>query len=647
MAGVMCSNRPSVFLALTVLVICGCVAPELPVHECIPGCVGEDCGTCPEGQVCYAYRCCAPDCDGRECGSDGCGWICGECEEGWECNSSGQCRLADCEPDCLAKDCGDDGCGGSCGGCPEHAPYCVGYSCSKHCQTDCKGKGCGDDGCGGSCGNCGCGEICNQTGVCAFVACTGKECGDDGCGGFCGDCPEESPICEAGTCIAHCTTDCIAKECGGDGCGGSCGFCIGQDNCVDGQCVCPSDCAGKECGDDGCGDSCGTCAEQEYCIDGQCVCQPACADKNCGDDGCGGSCGTCTGIQESCVVGQCECQPVCVGKECGPDGCGGSCGTCAEQEYCIDGQCVCQPDCADKNCGDDGCGGSCGVCDPLLEECVEAATGGWVCTPKMVAIPAGSFWMGCNNCAGSAVNDMDCGSDEHPYHEVYLDAYEIDRTEVTADQWSACLSAGGCTAAETGGLCTLQQAGLGDHPINCVTGGQANIYCLWAGKALCTEAQWEKGARGGCEENGGALNCKAQSRTCPWGDELPTCNLAVMGGCDGDTQSVCSRSPAGDSPYGLCDMLGNVREWVADWYQTDYYCDGENASSNGYCTECGTWPGSPEAWSNPPGPGSGSGRVLRGGSFSNYHISLRVSKRTVAYSSGDGSNLGFRCCRPK
>ena len=266
----------------------------------------------------------------------------------------------------------------------------------------------------------------------------------------------------------------------------------------------------------------------------------------------------------------------------------------------------------------------------------------------MVQIPAGKFWMGCNNCAGSSVNDTSCYDREHPYHEVYLDAYEMDRTEVTAAQYLACKTAGGCTPAGTGLYATYEVPGKEDHPVNYVTWYQAEDYCLWTGKQLCTEAQWEKGARGGCEKNGGPSNCKAQSRKYPWGNETATCDLAVMNGCDGDTQPVCSRSPAGDSPYGLCDMAGNVWEWTADWYGSDYYCAGSGADTSSPwtdCTACGSWPGSPNAWSNPFGTISGSYRVSRGGSFDYFDYLLRVSFRGYGGPSVGSAYLGLRCCK--
>ena len=283
-----------------------------------------------------------------------------------------------------------------------------------------------------------------------------------------------------------------------------------------------------------------------------------------------------------------------------------------------------------------------------LEECVQATTGGWVCAAKMVEVPAGSFWMGCNNCPGSTVNDTSCASNEHPYHEVYLDAYEIDKTEVTAAQFLACKTAGGCTAAGTGSYATYLVGGKEDHPINYVKKSQAEAYCLWVGKQLCTEAQWEKGARGGCEKNGGPSNCKAQSRKYPWGNDAPSCSLVVMGKCTEHTQPVCSVSPAGDSPYGLCDMAGNVYEWIADWYGSDYYCAGPGADTSSpwtYCAECGSWPGSPMAWSNPEGPWSGSYRVRRGGSFASHDDYLRVSYGSYGTPADDTGALGSRCCR--
>jgi formylglycine-generating enzyme required for sulfatase activity len=110
--------------------------------------------------------------------------------------------------------------------------------------------------------------------------------------------------------------------------------------------------------------------------------------------------------------------------------------------------------------------------------------------PEMVAVPAGSFFMGCNEQV-----DTECDSDERPGRRVDVRAFRIDRTEVTGARYGACVAAGSC---DTEGLtmpywngreqpkeaafCNWGQRGREEHPINCLTWAQAQAYCAWAGR---------------------------------------------------------------------------------------------------------------------------------------------------------------------
>jgi formylglycine-generating enzyme required for sulfatase activity len=435
-----------------------------------------------------------------------------------------------------------------------------------------------------------------------------------------------------------CVPACGVRVCGFDPvCGTlSCGTCDDQENCnASGACVpkvpvCPAakDCTGLECGvDPVCGESCGTCGDGYECLLGICepsVCIADCTGLECGvDPVCGESCGTC-GDGYECLLGICEpsvCVADCTGLVCGPDPvCGQSCGTCGEGYTCESGACVedaCVPVCGPAVCGLDlVCGTqSCGTCSNGFTcqsgACVENTVYG-----DMVLIPAGSFWMGCNTAV-----DSNCSSDESPYHQVTLSAYYMDKTEVTVTAYGECVTAGACTAPSTYySYCNWNVTGKEDHPVNCITWFQSEAYCAWAGKRLPTEAEWEKAARG------------TDGRKYPWGNETATCDYAVMyeggNGCGTEsTMPVCSKSPAGDSPYGLCDMSGNVWEWVSDWYDSSYY-----SSSPG---------------TDPVGPASGSLRVFRGGSLSREGFYLRASDRFGNDPSGNYGVLGARCARPQ
>jgi len=271
----------------------------------------------------------------------------------------------------------------------------------------------------------------------------------------------------------------------------------------------------------------------------------------------------------------------------------------------------------------------------------------------MVSIPAGKFWMGCNSCEGSAVNDELCHAPEHGYHDVVLDEYEIDVTEVTVGQYELCVSDNGHCQGRSLFDNQCNTPDKTSHPVNCVTWTQADTYCKWAGKHLCTEAQWEKAARGGCQQYQAlGLDCENHARKYPWADGFPvSCNaeekVAAYSGCKCGTGTCeVGTHDLGKSLYGLSDLGGNVWEWVADWFGSDYYCKGADADTTSmttYCDNCAA--GDDGVKSNPLGPQTGTDRVARGGSFNGSSTELRVSMRSHAPPTEKFADVGFRCCR--
>jgi iron(II)-dependent oxidoreductase len=236
-----------------------------------------------------------------------------------------------------------------------------------------------------------------------------------------------------------------------------------------------------------------------------------------------------------------------------------------------------------------------------------------------VSVPQSTFVMG-----------KDEGElDERPEHSVVISAFDISRTEVTIAQYRECVEAEACLPPDTTteDNCNWSYDDRLDHPVDCVDWDQASAFCLWAGGRLPSEAEWEYSARNAGEEF-----------DYPWGDSpsWPNCTVVVMSevelggsGCgEHRTWPVCSKT-AGNTDLGLCDMSGNVWEWVQDWYHDNY----EDAPDDG------------SAWEMP----EGTRRVLRGCSFVGTAVDELNCFRTTARN-GQPPELhqrgyGFRCAR--
>ncbi len=262
------------------------------------------------------------------------------------------------------------------------------------------------------------------------------------------------------------------------------------------------------------------------------------------------------------------------------------------------------------------------------------------CPEEMATIKAGQFFQG-----SDAKDALD---NEKPSHNVTLNAYCIDLYETTAGKYKACSDIGKCKRVTNeldwpeitpkdkrlyAGFCTFGKPELSDHPINCVSHEMASIYCEAQGKRLPTEAEWEYATRG------------PDGRVYPWGDDAPTAkHLNACGGeCvtwgkrhgapfaalypddDGYAGTApVGKFPAGRSRFGPYDVVGNVWEWVADWYA----------------------PYGPDAEKNPTGPATGERRVIRGGAFNGSYASwLRPSFRYAQAPSALSYGIGFRCAK--
>ena len=228
---------------------------------------------------------------------------------------------------------------------------------------------------------------------------------------------------------------------------------------------------------------------------------------------------------------------------------------------------------------------------------------------NMVYISPGYFHMGC------VPRDKYCDEDEKPRHRVYLDAYYIDKTEVTVAQYKQCIYAGNCKPMRDSRKCNYNQRDKHQHPVNCVDWYQAQNYCKFRGKQLPSEAQWERAAR---SKDGDIY---------PWGAHPPNESLVLFGQPSGSgTSEVESKNVANNGTYA---MAGNVWEWVMDCYDKNLY-------------KLRSDPRNPV---HIPTTCSSTRRVLRGGSYRVNAKLLRSSNRLRVKPSIQGARIGFRCVK--
>lgn len=218
-------------------------------------------------------------------------------------------------------------------------------------------------------------------------------------------------------------------------------------------------------------------------------------------------------------------------------------------------------------------------------------------TPKvvkiddMVMIPEGEFLMGSTN-----KND---DPNEKPAHTVYLDAYYIDKYEVTQKQFRDVM-----------GYNPSLWIGS-DLPVEKVSWFEAKEFCEKVGKRLPTEAEWEKAAKGGRNDRWPGTNVQEELVEYSWNDDT---------GAKGKTHPVGLKKPNG---YGIYDMAGNVYEWVSDWF--NFY--------------------TAESKINPKGPEKGASKIVRGGCWDNHTYEVRTTSRYARHPQMKFADFGFRCAK--
>jgi formylglycine-generating enzyme required for sulfatase activity len=220
---------------------------------------------------------------------------------------------------------------------------------------------------------------------------------------------------------------------------------------------------------------------------------------------------------------------------------------------------------------------------------------------EMVYVPAGEFEMGAPGGGDTS---------RTPIHTVALDGFWLDRTEVTNGQYELCVAAGECEPSRYADMDWLNGE---NQPVVGVSWYDAEAYCTWAGAVLPTEAQWEYTARG------------SENLKYPWGEDLPSCDVANYLECVGTTADVGSY-PDGASWCGALDLAGNVYEWVVDWHH-EYHAD-KVVNPVG---------------SKEPEAVSEYRKMMRGGSWTDRKESLLSAQRMGFVPTDYADTVGIRC----
>jgi formylglycine-generating enzyme required for sulfatase activity len=230
--------------------------------------------------------------------------------------------------------------------------------------------------------------------------------------------------------------------------------------------------------------------------------------------------------------------------------------------------------------------------------------------PEMAFFPAGEFEMGSLKGEGK--------SNEHPKHAVYLDAFYLDKLEVTFQNFAEYLSQNPKKHPTiTGWYDREPKPDMKNKPVFGLQWKRCKNYCEWKKKRMPTEAEWERAARG------------LENRKYPWGNEAPDNKRGNFGNCcfinRGNVLSEVGSYEAGKTPDNVFDLGGNVAEWVSDWYDKKYY--------------------KISPYKNPNGPKKGKYHVIRGGAWNSLPVYLRSSSRYGDSDAKDYYGIGCRCAK--